>query len=113
MSSRESIDIPYVISEAHPDYKRPYIYNKFGVINPDKMDEFFLEEVSIFIVERTSVEKIQSVSDITKFWIKFYSDSYMDNAPWDARAFINNVWSNKTPNDKLIYEYIDANRSRF
>ena len=61
--------IPYVISEAHPDYKRPWINNIHGIIGLDKMTEFFLEEVAIFILDRTNIERLKSEHDITNFWI--------------------------------------------
>ncbi len=34
--------IPYVISEAHPDYKRPSLDQDFGVVKEEEMDTYFL-----------------------------------------------------------------------
>jgi hypothetical protein len=34
--------IPYVISEAHPDYKRPFLSQDFGTIDADLKDTFLL-----------------------------------------------------------------------
>jgi hypothetical protein len=101
-----TLNIPYVISEAHPDYKRPYLLQDFGVVHEKMFDTFFIEKVAEFICYRTNSNDIKSVDDITKFWYNYFDDYYMDNSPWDARIFINGEWENVTPTDIQIFECI-------
>jgi len=101
-----TLNIPYVISEAHPDYKRPYLLQDFGVVYEKMIDTFFVEKVTEFIFDRTNKNDIQSVDDIRSFWENYYDDYYMDNAPWNATIFINGEWENVTPTDVQIFECI-------
>lgn len=97
-------NIPYVISEAHPDYKRPYLFEDFGVVDEKMMDTFFVEKVTEFICDRIDRDDIKSVDDIGKFWYNYFDEYYMDNSPWNARIFINGEWKNITPTDIQIFE---------
>jgi hypothetical protein len=99
--------ISYVISEAHPDYKRPYLYNDFGIIDVNLIDTFFVEKVSEFIFDRTDIDDITSVDDITSFWENYYDEYYMDNSPWDARIFMNGEWKNVCPSNVEIFECLN------
>lgn len=110
--SATSAKIPYVISEAHPDWKRPYIDNRYGVIEEDKMDDFFLEEVINFILERYVIKQFQSVEDITDFFEHFYTDNYMENSPWKAYTFMDGEWIDATPDDDEIFEYMNKHREK-
>ena len=96
-------NIPYVISEAHPDYKRPYLLQDFGVVDEKLIDTFFVEKVVEFIYDRNG-EDIKSVDDISNFWYNYFDEYYMDNSPWDALIFINGEWKNVTPTDIEIFE---------
>lgn len=104
--------IPYVISKAHPDYKRPYVSQKFGAIDETLIDTFFVKKAAEFIYERTDEEDIESVEDIEFFWDNYYNESYMSNAPWDARIFINGEWKNVCPTSDKIFEYIQQIKSK-
>lgn len=99
-----SLNIPYVISEANPDYKRPYLYQDFGIIDENLIDTFFVEKVTEFIYDRCSIDDIKSVDDITQFWNTYFDEYYMDNSPWDAVVFINGEWKNVMPTDIQIFE---------
>lgn len=84
--------VPYVILEACPDYKRPRTDAKYGVVNPEKLDEFFLDAITSFIEYNTDISNINTIQDLEKFWENYYMDSYMENEPWEARVFINRKW---------------------
>jgi len=96
--------IPYVISEAHPDYKRPCLFERFGVVDEMMIEIFFVEKVTEFIYDRIDSDNVQSEDDITRFWENYYDEYYMDNTPWEARIFINGEWENVCPTDIQIFE---------
>ncbi len=96
--------IPYVISEAHPDYKRPYLLQDFGTVDENLIDTFFVEKAAEFIYDRTNNDDIESVDDITTFWDNYFDEYYMDNSPWDAVIFINGEWKNAAPSNIEVFE---------
>jgi hypothetical protein len=98
--------IPYVISEAHPDYKRPYLCQDFGVVKEDLMQEYFLDKVCEFILERTDIDCLKCFQNIEVFFNNYYCEDYMDNVPWQAVVFRNGEWENMTPSIESIWEYI-------
>jgi hypothetical protein len=89
--------IPYVILEAHPDWKRPYVLPEFGMIQEDKLKEHLLEKLVEFVYDRIDIENLNNIHDITNFWEHYYDDYYMDNSPWEATAIIDGIWDNVTP----------------
>lgn len=104
--------IPYVISEAYPDYKRPWLNQQFGTIDETLKDTFFVEKIAEFIYERTNDYDIKSVDDIVKFWDNYYyDDCYMDNKPWEARIFIYDQWEKVCITDVEIFECINRIKS--
>jgi hypothetical protein len=98
--------IPYVISEANPDYKRPYLYQDFGVVKEDAMQGYFLDKVCEFILERTDIDSLKCFQNIEAFFNNYYCEDYMDNVPWQAVVFRNGEWENMTPSIESIWEYI-------
>jgi hypothetical protein len=100
--------VPYVISEAHPDYKRPYLKQEFGIIEEDRIDTFFIEEVSEFILEREYINTINDIDDIKLFWRYYYDEYYMDNIPWEAKIFIHGKWKSVTLANEVIFQNIIA-----
>jgi hypothetical protein len=96
--------IPYVIMEAHPDYKCPYILPEFGMIPEDKLKDHLLEKLVEFVYDRINIENLNSVDDIENFWENYYNDCYMDNVPWDARAIINGIWENVSPSNEVLLD---------
>jgi hypothetical protein len=98
--------IPYVISEAHPDYKRPYLCQDFGVVKEDSMQEYFLDKVCEFILERTDINSLKCFRNIEDFFNNYYCEDYIDNVPWQAVVFRNGKWENITPSIESIWEYI-------
>jgi len=101
--------IPYVIYSAKPDYKRPSVDHKFGTVDENLLDTFFVEKAAEFIYydncDSDSVDNFKSVEDITKFWETYFCEYYMGNVPWDALIFINGEWKNVTPSDNEIFDY--------
>lgn len=101
-----SVKIPYVISEANPDYKRPYLHQEFGTIDEKLKDTFFIEKVAEFICDRCDYHNIQSVNDINDFFDQFYDDYYMENSPWEAKMCINGDWECVNPANIEVFESI-------
>lgn len=103
--------IPYVIVEAHPDCKRPWVSTHFCVVEETKLHSSILDSLVEFVYDRIGgSECVKSVKDIETFWDEFYSDKYMSMPPWEATAFIDGKWedmsiSNKELFDALIKEY--------
>ena len=97
--------IPYVISEAHPDYRSPYLKQDFGIVKESEMKTYFLDNICNFILQITS--EINSSLDVEIFFQSFYADSCcMFNSPWDAMVFRNNEWENANPSYESIWEHI-------
>lgn len=94
--------IPYVISEAYPDYKRPSVEHDFGVVEEQEMETYFLDKISNFVLDRTGDDdlNLQSIND---FFDNYFEEYFMMNAPWSAMIFRNGEWENVTPsNDKIL-----------
>jgi hypothetical protein len=98
--------IPFVISEACPDYKRPSIVQQFGTCYKSEIPYYFVNKVAEFIFERSDPDAVNDIEGIEYFWKQYYSDYYIDNPPWEANAFIDNKWVNITPTDEEILERI-------
>jgi hypothetical protein len=98
--------IPFVISEAYPDYKRPCLNQIFGACFNHEVSSYFINKAAEFIFERSDYDAINDIKDITNFWAQFYDEYYMDNHPWEANVFIDDKWVNVTPSDEEIFERI-------
>ena len=98
--------IPFIISEACPDYKRPCVIQQFGTCYKSEIPDYFVNKVAEFIFERSVPDAINDLEGIEDFWKQYYSEYYIDNPPWDANAFIDNKWVNITPTDEEILERI-------
>lgn len=99
--------IPYVISEAHPDYKRPYLSQDFGICQEKDVPELFINKCADFIFGMTSGDDIESVNDIKNFFDNYYDEYYMDNYPWQANMFINGEWSCFIPSEEQLLNRIN------
>lgn len=97
--------IPYVISVAHPDYKRPYLNQDFGVVKEEEIDTYFLHKVCEFILDRSGDDdlNLQSIND---FFDNYFEEYFMMNAPWSAIVFRNGEWENVTPSYEKIWQHI-------
>jgi len=98
--------IPYVISEAHPDYKRPSLDQDFGLVKEEEMDTYFLQKICDFILERIDINDLKCEYDIENFFENFYDEYFMSNSPWEAVIFRNGEWENMTPSFDKIWEHI-------
>ncbi len=98
--------IPYVISEACPDYKRPFLSQDFGVVKEEEMQSYFLDKICNFIIDRICIDSLECEDDIISFFESYYDEYYMGNSPWDAMVFINGEWENMTPSNEKIWEHI-------
>lgn len=98
--------IPFVISEANPDYKRPFLLQQFGTCNKSDVPSYFINKVAEFIFDRSVPDAINNLEGIQEFWNQYYSDCYMDNPPWEATIFMDGTWFNVTPTNEEILEAI-------
>lgn len=105
--------IPYVISTTHPDYKRPYVYNDFGMIEKSKLKQFALESLVEFL--DISIYTINSVQDLVYYMSYGYyeqCDSYMDNNCWEMSAVINGEWHTINIKNEEIFNAILEQRKK-
>lgn len=98
--------IPYVISEAHPDYKRPSLDQDFGVVKEEEMNSYFLQKICDFILERTDINDLKCEYDIENFFDNYFNEYFMLNSPWEAVVFRNGEWENMTPSNEEIWAHI-------
>lgn len=98
--------IPYVISEAHPDYKRPYVLQDFGMVKEEEIQTYFLDRICDFILDRVDENDITCENSISTFFNSYYDEYYMDNSPWEAMVFVDGDWQNVTPYVEKIWEHI-------
>ena len=98
--------IPYVISEAHPDYKRPYLHQDFGIVKEEEVQTYFLDRVCEFILDRTDNKMLKCCKDIQNFFNNYFDEYYMENGVWEAMVFINGEWEPATPSLQAVWEHI-------
>jgi hypothetical protein len=111
-----SAKIPYVILEAYPDYKRPYISKDFGVIDENEKDTYFIEKAARFIFDMCDSETINnfnSVNDIDNFFNNYFDEYFMQNDPWSATIFINNSWESVIPTNAEIFECFNRLKTEY
>ena len=105
--------IPYVILEAHPDWKRPYVLPEFGMIQEEKLKDFLLEKLVEFVYDRIDIENLNNVDDINNFWEHYYDDSYMNNSPWEATAIIDGIWDNVNPSNEDLFNALIKEKNKY
>ena len=98
--------IPFVISEAYPDYKRPWVNQIFGTCYKSEIPSYFINKVAEFIFERSNQDAINDIEGIQDFWNQYYSEYYIGNSPWEATVFIDNKWVSITPSNEEILERV-------
>lgn len=95
--------IPFVISIAHPDNKRPWLEQEFGMAaNKCELDELLLESIATFIYDRnpTFINMGSDITedDIQEYFLDYYEGgSYMSNDPWSCSIFTDNKWTDRMP----------------
>lgn len=99
--------IPYVISEAYPDYKRPSVEHDFGVVEEQEMETYFLDKISNFVLDRTGDDDL-NLQDINDFFDNYFEEYFMMNEPWSAMVFRNGEWENVTPSNDKIWGHIQV-----
>ena len=86
--------IPYIIMEANPYNKTPFINYKKGLVEEDKLRIFILNELVEFIYKLIDIENFKTIKDVETFWNCFNCNYYVDNKPWDCFVIRNNLWEN-------------------
>lgn len=97
--------IPYVISEAYPDYKCPSVEHDFGIVEEQEMETYFLDKISNFVLDRTGDDDL-NLQDINDFFDNYFQEYFMMNPPWSAMVFRNGEWENVTPSNDKIWGHI-------
>ena len=98
--------VPYIFAVAYPDYKRPHVSINKGVISLDDYKKFFLEKIANDVIF-DGLNKINSPKDIQIYLEdSYFSDSFMDNPPFEIDLFVNNEWTYYHPSYDEIYEYL-------
>ena len=101
----EEEEVNYIIMRAYPNYKRPYIFHDIGKIKKSELNTMLLDSyVELFDYKLNDIKTIDDVKGY--LFYEFYSDYYMDNAPWEAYVPINGEWINVTPTYEEIFEKI-------
>ncbi len=96
--------IPYIISLAHPCYKRPWLQQIFGKGTIDEVTQNVLTEIYSYIYEFIYESREITVANIKKLYEEdIYRQYYMDNEPWMATAFIDGKWTDITPTYEELY----------
>ena len=98
--------IPYVISTAYPDYKRPSLHQEFGVCLDIDFPNLFTNSCADFIFYRVSDNDIETPKDIESFFDNYYDEYYMGNNPWDANIFIDGEWRQFIPSYEDLFHRI-------
>lgn len=98
--------VPYVISTAHPDDKRPFLEQEFGICQDKDIKEFFINKCSNFILEMTSKKNINNHDDIDKFFKNYFNEYFMYNKPWEANVFIDGKWTKIIPSYQDLFNKI-------
>jgi hypothetical protein len=98
--------VPYIISIAYPDYKRPYLHQEFGVCKDEDVPNLFIDKCAEFIFDRTSDGDIESCQDINAFFENYFEYYYMDNMPWEATVFLDGEWVSIIPTDEELFNKI-------
>ena len=99
--------VNFVIMKAYPDYKRPSINHYYGQCKKSELKDILLEDLYEFIIDNCCDE--QTIIDkgyFDGFIDNFYKDSYMSNEPYEVKAVINNCWTDVTPKESDIIEYL-------
>lgn len=105
MTTTEPI-IPYIISLAYPCYKRPRLQQIFGEGTIEEVTQNVLTKIYIYVYKSIyeSREIEITVANIKKLYEEdVYSEYYMDNEPWIAKAFIDGKWTDITPTYEELY----------
>jgi len=106
----QDIKVPYVYAVAHPDYKRPWVHIKKGVVSHNDYQNFFLDKiVSDILYEHRNT--LTSYLDIKKFFEEdYFVDGFIDNPPFEIDLFIDNKWTYYHPSAEEIFDYILHNK---
>ncbi len=100
------MSIPYTVSVAHPDYKRPYCSIEYGV--GENLDDVRERIVNSFLEVLNSYETYSWIAcdDYAKFWKEVYTDSYMEQLPIDYQLYdIEKAeWSKIWTNEELYFD---------
>lgn len=114
--------IPFVISIAHPDYKRPWLEQEFRTAaDKCELDEILLESISTFIYDRNPIFIDMGYDitedDIEEYFLCYYEGgSYMSNNPWSCSIFTDNKWTDRMPLNadivKRLTEYRDISSKK-
>jgi hypothetical protein len=96
-------EIPFIIFEANC-IRPSCTENTFGTCDISEIPSYFINKFATFILCQLDTEPINDITDIERFWNRFYADR--GNSPWHASIFINNKWTNATPSNEEVIQRI-------
>jgi hypothetical protein len=102
--------VPYIVCEAYPDYKRPRTRIETRTVHKSQLNACLLKHLVDFVFDRIDVDKLKSAADVGEFWEEFYAEYYMDNYPWEARAFIDGEWKFLNISDEALFAALVAEK---
>ncbi len=103
--------VPYVVSIAWPDHKRPYVDVVHKVTTKAEMVKEIVNDYAEFLEENKchlsddysyddediEKEQIRSAEDIARIRNSFFEYAGMQNELYDVKAFVNGKWIDAMP----------------
>jgi hypothetical protein len=83
-----------------------YIKQHFDAMEPNKLNHYLVDEVTHFILDYISIDKIQCADDIEIFFYNFSKQYNTHNSCWSAMIYKNNKWENANPSIQSIFENV-------
>jgi hypothetical protein len=93
------MSFPYVLSTAFSGR----MHQEFGNIEDCNLDAHVLTSICIKILNHQPLDFFQGVRDIHML---YDNCCFLDNKPWEAKAFIQGRWVNVTPSHDEIWEQL-------
>lgn len=97
--------VPYIISFAHQDYKRPHVEQIFGQGTVDDYKNNILVMICETVRDWSCEEEWadEEVEEVEERVASIYTDYSMSaNNAWEAKAFVNGEWIDVTPTNKEL-----------
>jgi hypothetical protein len=83
-----------------------YTRQHFDAMESDKLNHYLIDEVTHFILDNTSIDKIKCAEDIEVFFYNFSKQYNTHNSCWSAMIYKNDKWENANPSFQSIFENI-------
>lgn len=106
-NSKNMGEIPYFITTAHPDFKRPSTEIVTGTVDGDNFKSIFLELISKIMLDREC-----DINTYNDYIDRVFIDSYMQEDVIQLFYFKNNEWAQfSIINDEIMPVYNKMKKS--